>query len=129
MSTFDEFWSLYPRRVAKRAAQKAWDKEMKAGTDPAIIIAGLRRQLPVFARKDEQFIPHASTWLNQGRFEDEVTASKPTPPPDRPGDMSDYLNRRKADRDARTIDAEYARAGDRGSTSYIVENVAFSRRH
>lgn len=73
MNDFTEFWSLYPRRISKRAAQRAWDKEIKAGTDPATIIQGLRRQLPYFATKDEQFIPHASTWLNQGRFEDEVT--------------------------------------------------------
>lgn len=72
MMTFDDFWKIYPRRVAKRAAQKAWDKEIKAGTDPSVIISGLRAQLPVFARKDEQFIPHASTWIHQGRFEDEV---------------------------------------------------------
>lgn len=29
MNDFNEFWSLYPRRVSKRTAQKAWDKEAK----------------------------------------------------------------------------------------------------
>lgn len=72
MNDFNEFWSLYPRRVSKRTAQKAWDKEVKAGTDPAAILAGLRRQLPYLQSRDIQFIPHASTWLNQGRFEDEI---------------------------------------------------------
>lgn len=71
MNDFNEFWSLYPRRVSKRTAQKAWDKETKQ-TAPEIILAGLRRQLPHLASRDVQFIPHASTWLNQGRWEDEI---------------------------------------------------------
>jgi hypothetical protein len=71
MNDFNEFWSLFPRRVSKRTAQKAWDKETKQ-TAPEVIISGLRRQLPYLASRDVQFIPHASTWLNQGRWEDEV---------------------------------------------------------
>jgi hypothetical protein len=71
-TSFDEFWSIFPRKVSKRAALKAWEKELKAGTDPAIIIEGLKRQLPMLMAKDPQFIPHASTWLNGGRFEDEL---------------------------------------------------------
>lgn len=69
--TFDVFWSLYPRRVAKRAALAEWQKEMKRGTSPSDIIQGLRRQLPALTAKDPQFIPHARTWLHQGRWEDE----------------------------------------------------------
>lgn len=80
--TFDLFWSLYPRRVVKRAAVKAWDKEMRNGTSPDEIINGLRRQLPHLTARDVQFIPHPSTWLNQGRWEDEIpeqAAAKPEP--------------------------------------------------
>jgi len=90
MNDFAEFWSLFPRRVSKRAAQKAWDKEMKAGTDPAQILAGLRRQIPHFATKDEQFIPHPSTWLNQGRFEDEISPPQRAIAQPKPGDMASY---------------------------------------
>lgn len=72
MNDFAEFWSLYPRRVSKRAAQKAWDKEVKSGALPQDIIFGLRQQLRQLCSKDIQFIPHASTWLNQARYEDEV---------------------------------------------------------
>ncbi|WP_157038002.1 MULTISPECIES: hypothetical protein [Chelativorans] len=75
---FERFWSLYPRKVAKRTAQKAWDKELRAGTDPAEIIAGLERQLPTLVRREPQFIPHASTWLHQGRWEDEIEAPRPS---------------------------------------------------
>lgn len=71
MNDFNEFWSLYPRRVSKRTAQKAWDKEAKQ-TAPEVILSGLRRQLPYLQSRDAQFIPHASTWLNQARWEDET---------------------------------------------------------
>lgn len=73
MTTFDHFWCIYPRRVAKRAALKAWEKEMRSGTTPEEIIEGLRRQLAHLSAKEAQFIPHPATWLNQGRWEDEVT--------------------------------------------------------
>lgn len=72
MPTFGDFWSIYPRKIAKRVAEKSWLKELKKGVSPIEIIEGLKRQLPYFATKDEQFIPHASTWLNQARYEDEV---------------------------------------------------------
>lgn len=76
-STFADFWSLYPRRIAKRTAQKSWDREMRAGTDPDDIMAGLRRQLSHLNSREPQFIPHPSTWLNQGRWEDEVQTERP----------------------------------------------------
>jgi len=76
---FDVFWSLYPRRVAKRAAFREWEKEVRAGADPEVIIAGLRRQLPTMARKEPQFIPHARTWLHQGRWEDEIESEVARP--------------------------------------------------
>lgn len=71
-SWFDEFWALYPRKVAKASALKAWKK---AATSEAIkdqIMAGLRQQLLTLREKDRQFIPHAATWLNGRRWEDEL---------------------------------------------------------
>lgn len=82
MTGFADFWSIYPRKVARRAAEKEWDKEMRAGTDPEAIISGLRGQLPALSRKEPQFIPHARTWLHQGRWEDE-------PEPERPRNYAD----------------------------------------
>lgn len=69
--TFEDFWRLYPRKVSKRAAEKSWKREVLS-TPPDQIIEGLRRQLPFYAIRDQQFIPHPSTWLNNARWEDEV---------------------------------------------------------
>jgi hypothetical protein len=70
MTTFDEFWAEYPRHVGKLAAQRAYEKARKHAT-PDAILAGLlafKRCLP----REERFIPHASTWLNGGRWMDEL---------------------------------------------------------
>jgi hypothetical protein len=67
---FAEFWDRYPRKVGKDAARKAFAKAMKAAR-PDDVMFGLSQQLPSLQSKDPQFIPHAASWLNQGRWTDE----------------------------------------------------------
>jgi hypothetical protein len=69
---FDEFWALYPRKVGKTAAERKWVTLVRNGTDPTVIIAGLRRHLPELDSRAVKFRPHPATWLSQGRWEDEV---------------------------------------------------------
>jgi len=71
---FSEFWDLYPRKIAKGNADKAWLKAVKAAK-PEDIITGLKKQLPVLKTKEADFIPHAATWLNGCRWEDEVATT------------------------------------------------------
>ena len=66
---FSEFWAKYPRRVSKLAAMKAYEKALKLATH-AEIMGGLELYLGHLPR-ETQFIPHASTWLNAGRWMDE----------------------------------------------------------
>lgn len=68
---FDRFWSLYPRKVSKSGAQKAWKVAAKK-IDPAVIIEGLEIHLQDLIEKPKQFIPHAATWLNEERWADEL---------------------------------------------------------
>lgn len=76
-SSFAGFWSVYPRRVGKGAAETAWKKAVRV-TSAEAIIAGLERQLPnlvALAGKDGgRFVPHPATWLNQKRWEDDAQA-------------------------------------------------------
>jgi uncharacterized protein YdaU (DUF1376 family) len=67
---FAEFWDRYPRKVGKDAARKAFAKAMKTAR-PDDVMFGLSQQLPSLQSKDPQFIPHAASWLNQGRWTDE----------------------------------------------------------
>lgn len=66
---FDEFWSTYPRREAKGAARKAWDKATtRAAT--ADILAGATRYRDQPGR-DPRYTAHPATWLNADRWSDE----------------------------------------------------------
>jgi len=64
---FDGFWHLYPRKVGKGAARKAWAAAI-GKTSVAEIMAGLARWQPP---PDSKFTPHPATWLNAERWADE----------------------------------------------------------
>jgi hypothetical protein len=64
---FDQFWNLYPRKTSKQSASKAFAKLKDEDQQAAINnISRLYAETPV------QFVPHAATYLNQGRWEDQV---------------------------------------------------------
>lgn len=70
---FDAFWRAYPRKVGKGAALKAWNAAIRKA-DPERIVEGVERYpWP----DDPSFVPHASTWLNGQRWEDELPGMKP----------------------------------------------------
>ncbi len=70
-STFPVFWSLYPRRTGKADALRAWTKIVVGGGDPHQVIERTRQYAAERLHEDAKFTPHASTWLNGRRFEDE----------------------------------------------------------
>jgi hypothetical protein len=65
---FEIFWDEYPRKTAKPAAIKAYRAALKRKVTHDTIMTGLRRF--VASAPDPQYTPHASTWLNQDRFND-----------------------------------------------------------
>lgn len=71
---FAGFWNAYPRKVAKQAALRAYRAARKVASLEAIA-AGLRAQLPDLRTRDSHLIPHAATWLNQHRWEDDPRAA------------------------------------------------------
>lgn len=73
---FDRFWAIYPRKVGKSAAEKAWAK-IKVTADLFDRMAASLAAWAVstdWTKDGGQFIPHASTWLNGKRWEDELPA-------------------------------------------------------
>jgi len=80
---FDDFWDLYPKKVAKGAAIKAWQKLNKA--EQSEVIKALPNHLKYWKVKstDKDYIPYPATWLNQMRYLDELDfeESKPKKPP------------------------------------------------
>jgi len=71
---FDRFWQAYPRKIGKKEAAKAWSKSQKER--PAIdkVIEAIEAQSKgdQWTKDGGQFIPHPATWLNQGRWDDDV---------------------------------------------------------
>lgn len=74
---FDRFWVLYPRKVGKSAAEKAWAKiKVTADLFDLMVKALAAWSVSTDWTKDGgQYIPHASTWLNGKRWEDELPQS------------------------------------------------------
>lgn len=76
---FDRFWSIYPRKVGKDAARKAFAKRKFSEEKLEQVLAAIAVQAKCEQwRKDGgQYVPHPSTWLNEGRWQDEVSANTP----------------------------------------------------
>lgn len=83
---FDAFWSVYPRRVAKGHARKAFDKACKLAPAEQIISAAAKFS-EVSADTDKQYIPHPTTWLNGERWDDDLDDVAP-----KSKSNSDYLD-------------------------------------
>ena len=69
---FETFWKHYPRKVAKRAALGAFNR--LTSDEQAQAVEAIVDHVAYWKLKgtESDFIPHASTWLNQGRWEDEL---------------------------------------------------------
>lgn len=78
-SDFLDFYAAYPRHVGKEAARRAFEKAVKAGTAPADIVEGARRYAAATAAAgtETRYIAHPATWLNAGRWNDDMQDAAP----------------------------------------------------
>lgn len=67
---FDKFWEVYPRRVAKDRARRAWVAAVKRAGSVDVIVEGARRYRDDRNRV-EAFTAHPATWLAGGRWDDD----------------------------------------------------------
>ena len=77
---FQKFYDAYPRHVGRAVALKSF-----ARINPDDILlekmlgaVSVQKTTPQWTKDGGQFIPHPATWLNQHRWEDEVTTFTPT---------------------------------------------------
>jgi len=89
-ATLDDFWVLYPKRVAKGEARKAWNARIK-DTPAETILDGLRAHLAAGtfeamkanARRqglqEKQFIPYPASWLRSEGWADELPTQSTRP--------------------------------------------------
>lgn len=69
---FDRFWAIYPKKVGKESARKAFERARKKAPLASLLTAVERQKCSSqWSRDNGQYIPNPATWLNQGRWEDE----------------------------------------------------------
>ena len=80
-AAFEKFWEAYPksRHVGKQKAFKVFDKAIK---NKVTTLDAILTKLEQFKNCDQwkknngEFIPHPTTWLNRGSWDDEVVESE-----------------------------------------------------
>lgn len=70
---FDRFWSIYPKKVSKGDAKKAWDTG-KCHKHADAILASLEkhRQWTEWTKENGRYIPYPATWLRAMGWENET---------------------------------------------------------
>ena len=69
---FESFWEIYPKHQDKKKAKQKFLKACTNEKEYKAIMDGLRNVLPMWAKKDNKYIPMPTTWLNGERWNDEV---------------------------------------------------------
>lgn len=78
---FDRFWAVYPKKAAKKDAQKAWAKAIKRETPDRIVSAAEKYAAWLSSpSRPGEFKPHpknAQGWLNGDRWQDFLDDAAP----------------------------------------------------
>jgi hypothetical protein len=75
---FDNFWNLYPKKVAKSEALRAWNKATKKKTADELL--KLTKAYAEGKLPEDKYIPYPASWLNKELYESvELAEAKPLP--------------------------------------------------
>ncbi len=78
-SLFEKFWRAYPKKVAKIAAERTFERivrrekaqDREAFVERLCRALAKQRQSDDWQREEGRYVPYPATWLNAGRWEDE----------------------------------------------------------
>ncbi len=76
---FERFWQEYPRKIARKDAEKAWSK---IPTHKQVdVMNAIRNHVTSWKQQgtERQFIPYPATWLRGARWEDEIEIAPEMP--------------------------------------------------
>ena len=84
------FWKAYPKKVGKGAAEKSFAKFNPNDTLLKTMVESInqQKQSERWQKENGQYIPNPATWLNQKRWEDELTVT--TIPAEQPAKRKFY---------------------------------------
>jgi hypothetical protein len=93
--TFQDFYSLYPRKMGRKEAERSWNRLTPA--QQAECLEAMPNYIKYWKIKQTQkdFIPYPATFLNQERWTDEIDL-EPTKKPELPWYSTEELTIRKA---------------------------------
>ncbi len=71
---FNAFWTAYPKKIGKDEARKAFEKRKPNEQLVDLMVTAVEQQKrsETWLKDGGQFIPNPATWLNQGRWQDDV---------------------------------------------------------
>ena len=69
------FWKAYPKKVGKQDALKAFKKvnPSRELTEQMVSVIKEAEKTEQWTKENGRYIPNPSTWLNQGRWEDDIS--------------------------------------------------------
>jgi hypothetical protein len=71
-SDFESFWSLYPRKVARKDALKMWTRLTTEQKFAALQSLPIHIRYWQAAGRTKETTPHAASWINGERWTDEL---------------------------------------------------------
>ena len=73
LEEFEEFWKIYPKKVKKADARKAWLQTTAIRPPIADLLKAVyaARAAKDWLKEDGEYIPHPSSWLRGERWEDQ----------------------------------------------------------
>jgi len=75
--SFRLFWEQYPKKTGRLAVWKSWKRmRLDSKIDTILSALELQKRSTKWTEEGGRFIPNPLTWLNQGRWDDEVRVEK-----------------------------------------------------
>lgn len=73
---FEEWWSLWPKKDARKGAERSWAKMTPEARKQATEALRWQTKSPDHLARDRQYIPLPTTWLNQERWNDQKESGR-----------------------------------------------------
>ena len=72
-SKFEDFWDKVPRKIGKKKAKSIYERLVKSNeVSEDVLIDAMDNYSKSVKNTDTKFIAHPSSWLNAGRWSDEI---------------------------------------------------------